>query len=208
MGISRLFWLGPLAMACAAQTTPAVSLAPLPLALKSAEGTLVPMSDLWRERQATVLIFWSGACPCVRRYQARMDALMDRYPAEQVRVLGVSSNAGEAFDEVLRLARERGVRLPIYRDEDGQVARAVDAHSTPTVVVLDGHGVIRFRGWMDNERLPDDPKREPWLDLALQSLLENRAFSARTPIFGCPITRSLSAATSESCCQGHLGGIP
>jgi peroxiredoxin len=208
MGISRFLWLGALATACASHATTPASVAPLPLVLKAADGTVVSFESLWRQRSATVLIFWSGDCPCVRRYQARMEDLLDRYPAERVRVLGVSSNAGESFDQILRIAKERGVRLPLYRDEDGQVARAVDATSTPTVIVLDGKGAIRFRGWMDNERLPDDPKRQPWLDLALQGLLENRAFAARTPIFGCTITRSLSAAPSGSCCQGHLGGLP
>lgn len=208
MGISRFLWVAVMATACASHAPAPASVATLPLMLKSADGTVVPLASLWRQRSATVLIFWSGECPCVRRYQARMDDLLDRYPATRVRILGISSNAGESFDEVLRVAKERGVRLPIYRDEGGQVARALTAESTPTVIVLDGNGVIRFRGWIDNERVPDDPKREPWLDLALQGLLENRAFADRTPIFGCTITRSLSAAPAGSCCQGHPGGLP
>jgi hypothetical protein len=178
------------------------------LVLQSAEGAFLPFGDLWRQRSATVLIFWSGSCPCVRRYQTRMDDLLERYPRDRVRVVAISSNAGESFEEVLRIAKERGVRLPIYRDESGQVARAVDAQSTPTVVVLDGEGRVRFRGWMDNERLPEDPKREPWLDLALRGLLEHRTYSQRTPTYGCTITRSLTTAPPSPCCQEHIGGLP
>jgi len=207
MGISRVQFRWALialaALACAGHGASGPSVARLPLVLKSAEGKVVSLDDLWRDRSATVLIFWSGACPCVRRYQARMDGLLERYPAERVRVLGVSSNAGESFDEVLKIAKERGVRLPLYRDEDGRVAEAVGAFSTPTVVVLDGYGQVRYRGWIDNERLPEDPKREPWLDLALQGLLENRAFAARSPIYGCTITRSLFASPPGHCCQGQ-----
>lgn len=40
------------------------------------------------------------------------------------------------------------------------------------------------------------------------AVLEDRAFAARTPIFGCTITRCLSAAPPASCCQGHQGGLP
>ena len=172
-----------------------------PLVLASADGSTVKLDELWHDRKATVLVFWSGGCPCVRRYQDRADALLEQYPTDKVRVLGVSSNAGESFEDVKRIAKERRVRIPIYRDEGGQLAKAVGARSTPTVVVIDGRGNIRFRGWIDNERLPGDPGREPYLDRAIRGVLDERSdFAEQSPIFGCAITRSLFAAPSNSCC--------
>ena len=207
MAISKtigLFWvLTALAtLGCAASHATAVrEPGSDPLILASADGSTVKLDDLWRNRKATVLVFWSGGCPCVRRYQDRVDALLDQYPADTVRVLGVSSNAGESFEDVMRVAKERRVRLPIYRDEGGQLARALGARSTPTVVVIDGHGNVRFRGWIDNERLPGDPGREPYLDRAIRGVLEERSdFAERSPIYGCAITRSLFTASSTSCC--------
>lgn len=172
------------------------------LVLRAPDGQTVSLDELRRDRVATVLIFWSGGCPCVRRYQARIDDLSDRYPADRVRVLGVSSNAGECFSDVLKIARERGVRLPIYRDEDGSVARAAGARSTPTTAVIDADGVVRFLGWIDNERLPGDPGREPWLDRAIQGLLDKtNDFPSKTPVYGCAITRTLfgAGAPAGSC---------
>jgi peroxiredoxin len=175
-----------------------------PLHLRSDSGVpadLVSLAELARERDATVLVFWSGSCPCVRRYQARVDALLDRYPAGRVRVIGVSSNAGESLADVQRVARERGVRIPIYRDEDGEVARALGVKSTPTIVVLDRRGDVRFRGWLDNEREPGTPDREPWLERAIDALLAGRSdFQARTPTWGCVITRSLFGPPAGGCC--------
>jgi len=171
-----------------------------PLLLQSPEGTSVSLDALRRDRAATVLVFWSGSCPCARRYQERIDGLLDRYPPDRVRVIGVSSNAGEDFAQTLRVARERGVRVPIYRDEDGRLARSVGARSTPTAVVLDEAGKVRFLGWIDNERLPGDPGREPWLDRAIQGVLDGRhSFAAKTPVYGCIITRSLIDGAPSSC---------
>ena len=151
-----------------------------------------------------MLVFWSGTCPCVRRYQQRVDALLDAYPAERVRVIGVSSNAGETHADALRVAKERQVRIPIYRDEGGFVARAVGAGSTPTVAVLDRSGAVRYLGWVDNERLPGDAGREPWLDRALQGVLDGKTrFSAKSPVYGCTITRTLFDAAASSCCSAH-----
>jgi hypothetical protein len=148
-----------------------------------------------------VLVFWSGTCTCVRRYQERVDALLDAYPSSRVRVIGVSSNAGETYADVLRVAKERQVRIPIFRDEGGALARALGAQSTPTVVVLDVSGAVRYLGWLDNERLAGDPRREPWLDRALAGVLDGRPFQARTPTWGCTITRSLfEHASGAPCC--------
>jgi hypothetical protein len=187
--------LAALAAACAGPRAAPREAAP-PLALTAPDGGAIPLAEVLRGRDATVLVFWSATCPCVRRYQERVDALLERWPAERVRVIAVSSNAGERFDEVLRAATARAVRVPIYRDPGGRVAEAVGARSTPTVAVLDARGALRFLGWLDNERLPGDPRREPWLERAVSGVLEGTAFGARTPTYGCVITRSLFEAPS------------
>lgn len=169
--------------------------------LAAADGSTTTLDALRRDRDALVLVFWSASCPCVRRYQARVDALLDAWPAERVRVVGVSSNVGEAFPDVLRAARERGVRIPLYRDEGGALAAALAVRSTPSVAVVDRAGAVRFVGWLDNERLPGDARREPWLDRAIAGVLAGRTpFAARSPTWGCAITRSLRAAGAHAGC--------
>jgi len=173
-----------------------------PLLVTSPGGNSIKLNELWLERKATVLVFWSTGCPCVRRYQQRIDALLDMYPRDKVQVLGISSNAGESFEEVKRVAKERGVRIEVFRDDSGQVAQTVGARTTPTVVVIDQSGNIRFRGWIDNERLPGDPDREAYLDNALRGVLEQRNdFPTRSPMYGCAITRSLFRAPGCQCHQ-------
>lgn len=180
-----------------------------PLRLTGADGATVWLDALAAGREATVLVFWSAGCPCVRRYQARVDALAEAFPAARVRVLGVASNAGEPFAESLAAAQERGVRIPLYRDEGGAVAEALGARSTPTVVLLDQQGEVRYRGWLDNERLPGEEGREPWLERALEGLLAGQTgFAARSPVYGCAITRSLFDPPAGSCCTAHLPSPP
>jgi hypothetical protein len=173
-----------------------------PLSVVDADGRSVTLDVLLGGRDATVLVFWSAGCPCVRRYQERVDALIDAYPKDRVRVVALVSNAGEKLADDLRVAVERGVRVPIYRDEGGRVARSVGARSTPTVVVLDRKGDVRFLGWLDNERLPGVEGREPWLDEALAGVLAGRTdFKKKTPTYGCIITRSLSEPQTSPCCS-------
>ncbi|MGC9986538.1 MAG: redoxin domain-containing protein [Polyangia bacterium] len=171
------------------------------IALLTGRGDAVPLREIWRGHRATVLIFWSASCPCVRRYQDRVETLLEQYQAKGSAVFGVSSNADETFAEVKRVASARGLRLPIVRDEDGRLAQTLGVRSTPTVVLLDERGRVRFVGWLDNERTPGEPDREPWLELALQGVLENRSdFATRSPVFGCTIARRLFGATQAHSC--------
>jgi peroxiredoxin len=206
MVTSRLLLAVALALtasACATRRTVATK-GGAPLTLTAADGTSTTLDELRRDRDATVLVFWSAGCPCVRRYQDRVDALLDRYSAERVRVVGISSNAAETFEDALQVAKERGVRIPILRDEGGRLAEAVGAHSTPAVAVIDRAGAVRYLGWVDNERLPGVDGREPWLDRALEGVLDgNTAFAARSPMYGCPITRSLFHPETSSCCSAQ-----
>lgn len=121
-----------------------------------------------------------------------------------MRVVALSSNVGESFEDVLRVAKDRGVRVPLYRDEGARVAEALGARSTPTVVVLDAKAAVRFLGWIDNERRPGDAGREPWVERALQGVLDGKtSFASRSPVYGCRITKSLfgPAPVQGSCCS-------
>ncbi len=206
MAISRYLLLLVAALVgagCATTSASAPGGAPLPLT--AADGSTTTLDELRRGHDATVLVFWSATCPCVRRYQERVDGLLDAYPASRVRVVGISSNVGESFADVLREAKERQVRIPILRDEGGLVAEALHVGSTPTVVLFDASGAVRFLGWVDNERLPGVEGREPWLERALQGVLDGHGeFSARSPTYGCTITRSLFSTEKPSpCCTVH-----
>ncbi|MCU0696824.1 MAG: redoxin family protein [Myxococcaceae bacterium] len=167
------------------------------------DGSQTTLAAVTSSHEATVLVFWSAGCPCVRRYQARVDAIAARYASSRVRVIGLSSNAGEHFTDAQRVAMERGVQIPLYRDEGGAVASLVGARSTPTVAVLDPTGRVRFLGWVDNEREPGDQGREPWLERALDGVLSQRRFVARTPTWGCTITKSLFTPEAKACTVVH-----
>lgn len=170
------------------------------LTLRSSAGEVVTLESLTQNADATVLVFWSAGCPCVRRYQARVEALRSK---PRVQVLAISSNAGESFEEVLRVANERGVKVPLYRDDTGAIAAHVNARSTPTAAVLDRSGAVRFTGWVDNERDIGADDREPWLERALDGVLGHTSFTARTPTWGCTITRHLFTPEPQHCSAVH-----
>jgi thiol-disulfide isomerase/thioredoxin len=159
--------------------------------LRAVDGTPTALAATWAGHDATVLVFWASTCPCVKRYEARVAALRDRYPADRVAFRYVASNADDDLAD-LAAARAAGREIvPFAQDPGGVLARTLGVVSTPTAVVIDAAGAVRFRGWIDNERVPGDPDREPWLEEAVDALLSGGSARAVTPFWGCTITRSL-----------------
>lgn len=202
MASSRsLLLVASLALAgCAARGVPTANPEALAgLALTPTEGAPVPVTTLLARHDATVFVFWSAGCPCVRRYQARVEALAAAWSGRNVGFVQVSSNAGETLDSVRTVAKERSLTLPVWRDEGGLLARQLAARSTPTVVLLRKDGAVLYRGWLDNERDVGEADREPWLEQALEGFTAGTAFAARSPTWGCTITRSLVAPEAPTC---------
>jgi peroxiredoxin len=189
---------------CATPGSAATPPSSLEAALTRLDGPAVDLRALAATREATVLVFFATACPCVKRYQGRVEALPGQYPADRVQVLLVSSNADDDEGSLRRAAEARGLRLPLLVDWSGALARELGVRTTPSVVVLDHTAAVRFRGWVDNERLPGEAGREPWLERALDGVLSGAGgFATTSPMYGCAITRSLGAERTPAARGGE-----
>lgn len=166
-------------------------LAPGDGALVGPDGAPAELAETWGSHEATVLIFWGSSCPCVKRYEARVAALRARYPAERVAFRYVSSNADDDLGALLAARAAGREVVPFVKDRGGALAGKLGVISTPSAVVLDRGGAVRFRGWIDNEHDLGDPDREPWLEDAVDAALTGGSARAVTPVWGCTITRSL-----------------
>ncbi len=190
---AMILWAFSVVLAGCASGAGAGVLGPDAGALATSDGRALALSEIVSDHDATVLVWWASTCPCVKRYAARVEDLAARHGGERVALYYVASNADDD-DEVVREADGRWP-LPILRDDGGVLARHLGVISTPTVVVLDRMGQVRFQGWIDNERAPGDPDREAWLEETLGEVLAGAGDGLRrTPVWGCTVTRSLGQA--------------
>lgn len=159
-----------------------------PIKLTSADGTVYNLGDITSEHNGTVAIFWQIDCPCVKRYQERINHLYDAFGSKGLAFMHVSSNTNESFDEVKLEYTERAIPLPLLRDEGGVLAKALGVKGTPTAVVFNPTGEVVYMGWIDNERDEKERGRIPYLENALLELINNKAITTNTsPMFGCSI---------------------
>lgn len=158
------------------------------LALLSIDNIEKPLSSFYDKHKALIIFFWQSRCPCVKRYENRINNLYKKYSNLGVNFIYVSSNNNESFNTVISEYHHRKSLLPLFRDRNGALAWLLKAKSTPSAAIINNHGDMVFLGWIDNEREEKDNHRIPYLENALKELLLDVDISIKTsPMFGCPI---------------------
>lgn len=102
-----------------------------------ARTTIQPAGDA-----PTLVAFWSRWCPPSRMQLGELDRLAKELQGRGVRVVTVTDEAPGA--EFQAFVRENGYTFPVYFDTDRAARRALQNQGTPTYLVLDAAGRVRF----------------------------------------------------------------
>lgn len=174
-------------------------------ALKDLSGRSHSLSQ-YRGR-ITVVTFLASKCPVSNDYNGRIAALSAEFGLRGVAFLAINANSDEQVSVISEHAQANGLTFPILKDDKGTVMKAYGAVRTPEVFVIDGSGVVRYHGRIDNSRKLEGIKRHD-LSEALNELLSGKAVSVpETKAFGCPIVREEAAAgTATAGSQKAAGG--
>ncbi len=146
-----------------------------------------------RPGEITVVVFTCNHCPYALAWHERLISVAGDYSGRGVSMVAINPNDAGRYPgdspEAMRARVEAGDfdGVPYLRDESQEVAHAYDAKTTPDVFVLDGEGILRYRGAPDGDH--DDPSQDAaWLRAALDALLDGRDPSpAETTPVGCSI---------------------
>ena len=185
-------------LACAAGAGEEVAREELALGSKAPAFTLknaVDGSDVSfqpGDGKTTVVIFTCNTCPYAKAFEERIVTLADSYAKQGVRFLAVNPNddvkhPGETTEKMKERAAEKKFAFPYLKDGSSATAAAYGARVTPHVFVVDGAGVVRYRGYVD-----DSAKAEERTDEGLRSALDDmiaqrEVKNASTKAFGCTI---------------------
>ena len=203
--------------AAAAAQTDAQPIPAAQLALRSLAGEAIPFAEsLGPDGRAVCFAFLHPACPLAQEYAPVLDALADEFAGQGIRFVGVVCECDDPGD-VAAYRGEFGITFPIHLDTDFALAEALDATTTPEVVLVDNERRIRYAGRIDDRykirgvMTPGDA--EPELRNAIEDLLAGRAIrEPRTKPAGCPLDRpdrpAPSAATSKASVTFYRDVLP
>jgi thiol-disulfide isomerase/thioredoxin len=101
----------------------------------------------------TLVAFWSRWCPPSRMQLGELQRVAGELRGRGVRVVTVTDEAPGA--ELEAFVRESGLTFPIYHDTQRAARHALQNQGTPTYLVLDAQGRVRF-----DSHAPDDLLRQ------------------------------------------------
>jgi thiol-disulfide isomerase/thioredoxin len=139
-----------------------------------------------------VVVFTCNQCPYAKAFEPRVIEIANRYGHKGVSFYAVNPNDESKYSEetlanMKARAEEKDYPFPYLKDGDSAIARAYGARVTPHVYLIDGTGVIRYRGYVDDSAKPDERKTTGLVN-ALNAMTEGRDIAlAETRAFGCTI---------------------
>jgi len=141
-----------------------------------------------------VVMFICNHCPYVKSIQERLVEDCRALQDMGVNCLAIMSNdpqeyPEDSFENMKKVAEEKGYPFPYLWDEDQSVAKAWGAVCTPDFFGLDRHGQVHYRGRLDAAGKDSDAaglRRD--LVEAMRELVETGAIrSQQWPSMGCSI---------------------
>lgn len=115
--------------------------------VRDLQGKTHRLSDLRKRTKSGIisLTFWCSFCHSCRHVEARLDGFARDHKNLAV-VAAIDASAGETAAGVAAFARKTGLTLPILMDAPGETADLFGVKATTTTVVIDGKGILRYRG--------------------------------------------------------------
>lgn len=157
------------------------------LPLVGGGGRLV-LSDL--RGQVSVIHFWSAECPWSRRADLILVYRQNAWEKLQIRVIGIACSPNETEAEIKHEAGLRHIKYPIVADYAQDISNTYRVQTTPSFVILDRRGVVRYFGAIDDATAGHRVPKLIYLDKAIKAAIDGQTASpAVTPAYGSPIVR-------------------
>lgn len=169
------------------------------------------LSD-YAEAPAIAIIFLGTECPLVKQYGPKLQALSEKFAADKVIVLGISSNQQDSISELAQFAKTAGITFPILKDVGNKLADQMSAKRTPEAFLLDKDRRIVYRGRIDDQFTYGiaRPKVErSYLIDAITAVLAGKPVETEeTQLVGCHIGRILTPdETSNVTYSEHIAPL-
>lgn len=138
----------------------------------------------FKGKKNVVLFFMSEKCSVTWRYEKRVGQMLKDYAKKDVVFLGVRSSANDTPESIRKFAEAKNFAMPVLDDVANRMADYYKVQVTPTFVVIDKKGVMRYFGSFDDS--PEEPEvKSRFLPDAVQAVLANRVVSTKeTEPFG------------------------
>lgn len=99
-----------------------------------------------------VLIFWATWCPECKKEIPAITQLHKEFEPKGMEILAVDVGINDSEAKVKKYIEKYKVSYPVAFDQGAQITKKFKVQGTPTIIIVDKNGVVRYRG----AHIPDD----------------------------------------------------
>jgi alkyl hydroperoxide reductase subunit AhpC len=167
--------------------------APAPdFTLTDTDGKSVTLSE---QKGSTVVLEWfNPGCPFVKYAHGSgpLKNLASTWSSKDVRWFAVNSGApgkeGAGLETNKQAKAAWSMSYPVLLDESGKVGHEYGATSTPTIVVIDSAGVVRYKGALDDAPMGQGGVGRAYANDAIAAVTKgDKVGVASTKSYGCSV---------------------
>jgi peroxiredoxin len=150
--------------------------------IMSEENKEITLSE-FKDKKPVVLVFMAYTCPATWSYEGRLGKLVEEF-GKDVAFIGVRCNGSENNEAMRKYIESKNFTFPVVLDRKGQLSAYFDVKVTPTFILIDKAGKMRYWGNLDDNS-EEKSVKNTYLKSAIQAVLNDKAVATkRTQVFG------------------------
>ncbi len=118
---------------------------PMPsFSLTTLDGEVIESSSLVGEKPV-FFVFWATWCPNCKAEIPHINEMAEEFGPKGMTFLGINVGVNDSEKKVRRYAEKYKMHYPLYFDEGSKLTRTFKVAGTPTVIIVDKNGIVRYR---------------------------------------------------------------
>ncbi len=113
-------------------------------ALETLEGKPVALAD-FKDKSPVMMVFWATWCPICKEELPQIKKIAADFGPQGLAVLGINVGVNDSPRKAKVYHERYELNYPVAFDHGSEVSRAFGVAGTPTVVILDKRGIVRYR---------------------------------------------------------------
>ena len=118
---------------------------PMPsFTLNTLDGKKIESSDLFGKKPV-FFVFWATWCPNCKAEIPYINEMAEEFGPKGMTFLGINVGVNDSEKKVRRYAAKYKIHYPLYFDKGSILTRKFKVSGTPTVIIVDKSGIVRYR---------------------------------------------------------------
>jgi len=110
------------------------------------------VSDAMKGKNALFLIFWATWCPVCKTEIPRLKEIHATYAPKGMPLIAINTGVNDSPKKVQKYLESHEISYPVIFDEGNRITKLYGVQGTPTVIIVDKGGIVRYR----SAAIPDD----------------------------------------------------